>query len=486
MPAKLALMREFPKLSVFVIGDIMLDRYLVGDCDRISPEAPVQVVKLNRRFSTLGGAANVAANLAALHIHVELAGIVGDDEAARELKTKCADIGISTSALQLSIPRGTIVKTRVLASDRQLLRLDEEDASPITDLQADELVSSIISVARQRKPNAVILSDYAKGVLTPYACQKLIEFFASEGTPTFVDPKGKNYEKYRGVTCIKPNRSEMMELAKALDWPHHDAVEAAQQLRCHLGLEFVALTLGAQGMALISDDGVHRVPTMAREVFDVSGAGDTVMATMVAALSAGLDRNDSLVLATLAAAEVISHVGSRPIQRDELLLAIQNHSRGERGRKRYEVEDLKTVVGLWKSQGLVVGFTNGCFDLLHAGHVTMLEDATSRVDRLIVAINSDASVRRLKGESRPLMSEDKRVTVLSALEAVDAVVVFEEDTPLQLLEALLPDVLFKGGDYTRETVVGHEIIEQNGGRIELVPLVPGVSTSYLADRIEKL
>jgi len=484
--AKAALMRSFSGLRVLVVGDVLLDRYLVGSCERISPEAPVPVVRLQQRFSRLGGAANVAANLAALNVAVELAGVLGVDAAADEIITECAAAGIGTAALLKLASSSTIVKTRILASDRQIVRVDEEDPSPNADAESEALLQGIFSACEKSRPNSVVISDYAKGICTPYFCERLIAYFKEQEIPVFVDPKGRDYSKYRGATGIKPNRIEMTEVAKAKGWPTEDVVAAAQRLLSDLGLEFVALTLGAQGVAVVSPEGVHHIPTVAKEVYDVSGAGDTVIATMVSALAAGLDLKDSLALASLAAGVVVGHVGSRPIQRDELLLALQAHTRGERGRKRYDPEDLVAVIELWRSQGLCVGFTNGCFDLLHAGHVQLLEDSAMRVDKLIVAVNSDESVRRLKGPLRPLMAENQRVTVLSALEVVDAVVVFEEDTPLEIIKVLKPDVLIKGGDYTRETVVGYDVVEANGGRVELVPLVPGISTSYLATAIEKL
>lgn len=484
--ARLAILEKFPELNILVVGDVMLDRYLEGHCERISPEAPVPVVRLQRTFSSLGGAANVAVNLSSLNVHTELIGCIGDDLSGRDLRLGCQEHGIGVDGLCVSDSHCTTVKTRILATGRQLLRIDEEVTHPISDAMADVLLEKMRTLSETRRPDAVILSDYAKGLCTRYFCQGLMDLFAADRVPVYVDPKGMDYEKYRGATGIKPNRAEMVELAQAMNGSMDDPVQAAERLRAELNLEFVALTLGMEGIAVVSTEGVHKMPTLAREVFDVTGAGDTVIATMVAALASGLGAEDSFGLSMIAAGEVVSHVGSRPILRDELLVAIQQHVRGERNRKHYDLESLKAVVDMWKSQGLTVGFTNGCFDLIHAGHVTLLGDSAARVDKLIVAINSDDSVRRLKGPLRPLMSEAQRIVVLSGLESVDAVVIFEEDTPLEVLQAILPDVLIKGGDYTRDTVVGAGLIEGNGGRVELVPLVPGVSTSHLASAIEKL
>jgi D-beta-D-heptose 7-phosphate kinase/D-beta-D-heptose 1-phosphate adenosyltransferase len=483
---KRALIRTFREMRILVVGDIVQDRYLIGTCDRISQEAPVPVVRLKKQQAELGGAANVAANLAALKVSVTLGGVVGDDPAGNSLLSACEAANISTRGILTVGTRRTTVKSRVLVADQQIVRIDEEDTASISDLEADAIFDAVCPVIKTHLPHAVIISDYAKGVCTPYLCQRLIAYFREIGIPVFIDPKGQDFEKYRGARAITPNRVEMTEASKANGWPTDDLVLSARMLLDKLDLEFVALTLGAEGMSVVSPSGIHQIPTVAKEVFDVSGAGDTVIATMVAGLAAGLDRKDSLSLATIAAGVVVGHVGSRPIKRDELILEVQSHSRGDQGRKSFELQDLLPVVELWKSQGLSVGFTNGCFDLLHAGHVQLLEDAASRVDRLIVAVNSDESITRLKGPKRPLMPESQRVTVLSALEVVDAVVVFTEDTPLNLIEAILPTVLIKGGDYKREEVIGGDAVEAAGGRVELVPLVPGISTSYLAQAIEKL
>ena len=484
--AKDAVLSIFSSLDVLVVGDIILDRYLVGTCERISPEAPVPVVLQTKNFSTLGGAANVGANFAALNLKVELAGAVGPDAAGDEVIAMAISSGIGVQAIQRRNSIVTTVKTRVIASERQIVRVDQEDLRDHSADESDELVEKILGVVDARKVSAVVISDYAKGVCTPYFCENLIRELKVRAIPIFVDPKGRNYDKYRGVSAIKPNRAEMIEVSKGYGWDTSDVVDAARSLLARLNLEFVALTLGAQGMVLVTPESTHQVPTVAREVYDVSGAGDTVIATMVAALAAGLSKKDALALATVAAGEVVSYVGARPIRKDELLVALQAHTRGDQGRKSYSIEDLSSIVEMWKRQGLRVGFTNGCFDLLHAGHVQLLEDSAARVDKLIVAINSDASVKRLKGPSRPLMSEPQRIKVLCALEVIDAVIVFEEDTPLRLISAIKPNVLIKGGDYTRETVVGADIVEELGGKIELIPLVPGISTSYLAAAIEKL
>jgi len=483
---KTALLHGFPQERVLVVGDVMLDRYLWGTATRISPEAPVPVVRLDRRSVAMGGAANVARNLSSLAVGVDLAGFVGNDQDAQDLRAECQIHGIGSETLVAIEGFCTITKTRVIADDRQILRFDDEISTPRPDEDCDRLFGAIDAALTAGTYTAIILSDYAKGVCTPYFCGVLLERAKALGVPVYVDPKGLDYRKYKGATAIKPNRSEIVELARAMGWPSTDPVEPARRLREMLDLDFVALTLGAHGIAVVDADGVQEIPTVAREVFDVSGAGDTVIATMVAGLSADLSLSDSVSLANLAAAQVIARTGTCPVGREELLVAVQDQDRVHGMRKLYSLEELQVVVNAWRSQGLKVAVTNGCFDLLHAGHVRLLEDSAALADRLIVAINSDASITRLKGPERPIMPVQPRAAVLAALECIDGVVVFEEDTPLKVIEAVRPDILIKGGDYTVETVVGSDLVLSYGGQVLLVPLVPGLSTSRLAAAISKL
>ena len=484
--AKAALLHGFSQRKVLVVGDLMLDRYLWGAASRISPEAPVPVVHVQRRTAVLGWAANVARNLRSLDFAVDLAGYVGFDGDAEALKAECQAHAIGTDAIVSLEGFPTVTKTRVVADERQVVRFDDEIAAPRDDVESERLLAAIRPLLEANEYTGVIVSDYAKGVCTPYFCRALIEACRARGVAVYVDPKGRDYTKYAGATAIKPNRAEMIELAHAMGWRFSSPIDAAGQLRAMLALDFVALTLGAHGIAIVQEDGVHEMPTVAREVFDVSGAGDTVMATMVAALGSGLSLPDSLSLANLAAAEVIARTGTSPVRREELLLALQETDRVHGARKRYSVEELKILVNAWKAQGLRVAVTNGCFDLLHAGHVRLLEDSAAVTDRLVVAINSDASVSRLKGPQRPLMPAEARCAVLSALECIDALVVFEEDTPIHVIEEVRPDILIKGGDYTVETVVGSDLVLGYGGEVRLVPLVEGLSTTRLADALRKL
>lgn len=484
--AKHALLHVFPQRTVMVVGDLMLDKYVWGACSRISPEAPVPVVHAQRRSVTLGGAANVAVNLASLGVRTELAGFVGSDTDGDLMRSICVDHQIGTSAIVGLASMATTSKMRILADNHQLVRVDDESSAAKTKEESDVLLGVIRGKLESGQVSALILSDYAKGTTTTYFCQALMSLCRSLEVPVYVDPKGRDYEKYRGATAIKPNRLELSVLDEAMQWKSPDHVASARKLREFLGLDFVALTLGAKGIAVVEADAVHEMPTMARDVFDVSGAGDTVAATMVASLVSGLSLRDAVTMGNLAAADVIARTGTVSITRDALLLAVQSLTHTGGARKLYDTEELQDVMAAWRAKGERVAFTNGCFDLLHAGHVRLLEDSAKTADRLIVAINSDESVSRLKGPSRPLMAEGLRAIVLSALEAIDAVIVFGEDTPERVIHDLKPDVLIKGGDYTKETVVGADFVESYGGEIKLIPLVQGLSTSYLAKAIERL
>lgn len=485
LAVKSALLHSFSQQRVLVVGDILLDKYLWGKATRISPEAPVPVVCLERETASLGGAANVANNLASLQVHVELAGFVGNDISADIVRRECEAHHIGFQGLFVLDDYHTITKTRVLADDRQLLRIDDEKTDTRSEAEMDGLLAVIFDLLEQGGYGAVILSDYAKGVCAPYLCARLIERCRELKVSLYVDPKGTDYAKYAGATAVKPNRLEIAEIAKVMGWPS-DPIEASRHLLQFLDLDFVAVTLGAEGIALVESDSVHQLPTVAREVFDVSGAGDTVVATLVAGLCGGLERRDSVALANIAAAEVVARLGSTPISREDLLVAVQAQNRVVGSRKLYDLNELQTVVEAWRAAGRKVALTNGCFDLLHAGHVRLLQDSAAQSDRLIVAINSDASVRRLKGEQRPLMPVPQRVEVLSALECVDAVVVYDDDTPLDVIEKVCPDFLIKGGDYTVSTVVGADVVHAYGGQVVLVPLVKDISTSQLAHIISRL
>lgn len=483
--AKTAILRGFPKLRMLVVGDLMLDRYLIGSVARISPEAPVPVVKLARREDSLGGAANLANNVAALGAQVVLAGIVGEDEGGSKLAELAQNRNIDISAVVAADDRPTTVKTRIFAEHQQLLRIDEEETRPVgTDL-SNLLIERVQQIFDKSSVDAILLSDYAKGVCTPSFCSALMALARERGIPVHVDPKGLDYEKYRGATSIKPNRAELLGLSAQQAWSD-DLMESASRLRKELDLEFVAVTLGPQGILAVDRDGAMQAPAHSMQVYDVSGAGDTALAAVACALEAGLSLPEALALANLAAGEVVQRVGSVPIESGDLLVALHASGKSNEDRKVFELDDLADLRNAWRAKGLRVAFTNGCFDLIHAGHVGMLDAVAREADRLIVGLNSDDSIRRLKGDSRPLMPRDQRLAVISALESVDAVVVFEEDDPLNVIKALKPDVLAKGSDYEKANIVGAEFVEGYGGKVVRMPIEHRVSSSALAEALRKL
>ena len=478
-----ALRQGFPADAwALVIGDLMLDRYLWGKVERISPEAPVPVVLLEKESSRPGGAANVAANLAGLGLPARLLGTVGDDAPGRELVAAIASQGVGTEALFTSSSRPTTTKTRILGGHQQMLRLDRE-ATAAPDAGEQEALSRLLREMMERKPAVVVLSDYAKGVLTPELCRLAIDLAAQADIPVLVDPKGRDYGKYRGATALTPNRRETAEACGVSGQDLDELLQAAQALRRALDLRFLAVTRSEEGITLLDETRTLHLPAMARQVFDVSGAGDTVIATLAAGMVAGLEPAEALHLANLAAGIVVGKVGTVPIAREELLAELAVEEVREQADKICDLPQLLARVRQWRANGECIVFTNGCFDLLHAGHVVYLEQAAKLGDRLVVGLNTDRSVRALKGPNRPVIHEQDRARVLAALEAVDAVVLFNEDTPLSLIEAIRPDVLVKGSDYTEDQVVGGKEVKSWGGRVALIDVVPGRSTSNILRKL---
>lgn len=466
---------------VLVVGDLMLDRYLWGQVQRISPEAPVPVVHLSRETATAGGAANVARNLAALGLRVEVAGVTGEDDGRTRLLAELARCGVDAEAVLAVGDRGTTVKTRVVGNHQQMIRIDEEHAGPLATADRERLLAAVTH--RLTGAAVLVLSDYAKGVLGPALCRALIEAARASGVPVLVDPKGRDFTRYAGATLVTPNRAELA-LATGAEAANLGALLAAgRELRQQLGLTLLVVTLSEHGMALISAEGERLIPAVAREVFDVSGAGDTVIAAFAAGLAAGLDHTDTAHLANLAAGVVVGKVGTAPITADELLAAISGEAALEQAAKVMPTPAAADQVRRWQAAGERVVFTNGCFDLLHVGHVTYLERARRYGHRLVVGLNTDRSVRALKGPDRPVIREDDRARVLAALASVDAVVLFDEDTPLDLIRHLRPDVLAKGADYREEEVVGAAEVKSWGGQVVLVPLVEDRSTTGIIRRL---
>lgn len=467
--------------TALVIGDLMLDRYLIGEVERISPEAPVPVVLLKQENERAGGAANVAANLSLLGIRTTMAGIIGDDAEGRALLDMLRELNID-SAIVTSQQRPTVTKTRILGGHQQMMRLDKESRLAFTESENNALHEQV-SQAIAQKPDVIILSDYAKGVLSDALCQAVIAQAKALGIPVLVDPKGRDYTKYQGATALTPNKKETSE-ACGIDAMDTDRLlQAAADLRDHLGLAFLAVTRGEEGISLLEQNETIHIPAAAKQVFDVSGAGDTVIATLAAGLVHDLSHRQAFELANIAAGIVVGKVGTVPVNREELLAELISQDSVEQADKICELETLLGRVRQWRQQKKRIVFTNGCFDLLHAGHVTYLEAARKTGDKLILGLNTDRSVSALKGPSRPVIHEADRARVLAALEAVDAVILFDEDTPLQLIDAIRPDVIVKGSDYSEDQVVGGKEVKSWGGKVALIDIVPGRSTSNIIEKL---
>lgn len=467
--------------TALVIGDLMLDRYLIGEVERISPEAPVPVVLLKQENERAGGAANVAANLSLLGIRTTMAGIIGDDAEGRALLDMLRELNID-SAIVTSQQRPTVTKTRILGGHQQMMRLDKESRLAFTESENNALHEQV-SQAIAQKPDVIILSDYAKGVLSDALCQAVIAQAKALGIPVLVDPKGRDYTKYQGATALTPNKKETSE-ACGIDAMNTDRLlQAAADLRDHLGLKFLAVTRGEEGISLLEQNETIHIPAAAKQVFDVSGAGDTVIATLAAGLVHGLSHRQAFELANIAAGIVVGKVGTVPVNREELLAELISQDSVEQADKICKLETLLGRVRQWRQQKKRIVFTNGCFDLLHAGHVTYLEAARKTGDILILGLNTDRSVSALKGPSRPVIHEADRARVLAALEAVDAVILFDEDTPLQLIDAIRPDVIVKGSDYSEDQVVGGKEVKSWGGKVALIDIVPGRSTSNIIEKL---
>ncbi|HUI83215.1 MAG TPA: D-glycero-beta-D-manno-heptose-7-phosphate kinase [Candidatus Binatia bacterium] len=464
------------QMPVLVVGDVMLDQYIWGEVDRISPEAPVPVVRATLRDDKPGGAANVAMNLAGLGAPVTLVGFAGGDREHARLDALLAEQGIE-SRLTAVPGAPTTTKLRILSGSQQMMRIDTEAAASFSAAQYDSLLQN--ALAALPRVSAVVLSDYSKGTLPEPVCQALIAAARQRNIPLLVDPKSRSFAGYRGATAICPNLRELSVATGESPADLERLLGAGQALVASLGLEFMAVTLGEKGIAVLHPAARFHAPADVRAVYDVSGAGDTVIAVLALAAACGVSMESAAPLANLAAGVVIAKAGTVPIRREELLGALSRQLAAEMDDKLLTPPRLLTRVAMWRSSGERIVFTNGCFDILHIGHIRLLEEARRKGDRLIVGLNSDDSVRRLKGPLRPIVGQAERARILGALSSVDAVVVFDETTPLPLIEALRPDVLVKGADYTEDTVIGAREVRAWGGRVELIPLVGSASTTRL-------
>lgn len=471
----------FSRLKILVIGDIMLDRYIVGDVERISPEAPVPVLRHVHRYQRPGGAANVAMNLSGLGCQVILAGLWGDDMEQRELAELMHGSDIDTSGVvQCSLP--TISKTRIVGRTQQMLRLDIESREAPHPHESQALLDQALALISG--VDAIVLSDYAKGALTETICRAVIQAARAERKPVLVDPKTRDFGRYSGATTICPNLAEL-SAATGVD-PHRteDLLSAGARLVTTHALESLVVTMSEKGISVLrAGEPTYYSPARAREVFDVSGAGDTVIATLAACLAAGLSVEAAVELANIAAGIVVGKVGTVPIARHELISELTPSSGYSTSEKVVDLKRLLERIANWRASGETIVFTNGCFDILHVGHITLLEECRRFGSKLILGLNADASITRLKGPERPIVRELERARVMAALAVIDAVVLFEEDTPLELIRAIQPDVLVKGGDYSIETVVGHQEVLSRGGRVEIVPTVQGFSTTNIVNKM---
>ena len=477
---------QFGRKRVLVVGDIMLDRFVYGHVSRISPEAPAPVIETAGPLDVVGGSGNVVRNIVSLGAACEIVAVIGRDEAAQSIRTHLKDMKVSIGGLIEVEGRVTTVKTRFVAylHNTHLLRADTEETTPVGQKVEDAIIAAV-----QRRIGAadvVILSDYAKGVLTPRVVAAVIAAARQDRKPIVVDPKGLDYARYRGATALTPN---VGELAQALRRPVKNdeaAVRAAAlALADDVECESVLVTRGERGVLIVPRGGeAASFDATAKRVVDVSGAGDTVVASFALALVSDAGIRNAARLANVAAGAVVAKKGTSQVTADELRNLLLSRPHFELQEKIKDMEAVGDCVAAWRRDGLTVGFTNGCFDLLHPGHVQLLCEARSHCDRLVIGLNSDASVKRLKGATRPVQPDAARSVVLAGLAFVDAVVLFADDTPIELITRIRPDILVKGADYRIDQVVGHEFVESYGGRVVLVDLLPDSSTTLIIDRLK--
>jgi D-beta-D-heptose 7-phosphate kinase / D-beta-D-heptose 1-phosphate adenosyltransferase len=469
---------------VLCVGDVMLDRFVYGEVSRISPEAPVPVCRVVDEAVMLGGAGNVVRNLDALGAAVDFVSVVGGDGAGDEIAALLAALPAVAASLITDPARRTTIKDRYIAGVQQLLRVDRESLAPVEESIAAQVAAA--ATAALAHAGALVISDYGKGVLAGAAIARLIDAAARSGCPVVVDPKGPDFSRYAGACVVTPNRRELAEASRMPTATDDQIVAAARHVAQSCAIRNVLVTRSGDGMTLVSATEVHHLPAEAREVFDVSGAGDTVVATLAAALAAGVPLAEAAQIANVAAGIVVGKVGTAVAWPDDIVDAIHRQSLLMPGeRKVLPLASALDRIAAWRKRGDRIGFTNGCFDLIHPGHVALFAKARAACDRLVVGLNSDASVRALKGETRPVQNEAARAAVLASLASVDLVILFAEETPIRLIEAIRPDMLAKGADYTIEQVVGADIVQAYGGRILLVDLEQGHSTTATIARLSR-
>jgi D-beta-D-heptose 7-phosphate kinase / D-beta-D-heptose 1-phosphate adenosyltransferase len=477
------IMADFHSRVVLVLGDIMVDRYVLGDVRRISPEAPIPVLRARSRRVVPGGAGNVAKNITALGARAILVGVLGDDLAGQQVAKVIGgeESGIALRAVTAT-GRPTTVKTRFMSGAHQLLRLDEE----VTDAVEGDLATALLAAytASLAEAHVVVLSDYAKGVLSDTVLARAIALARDAGKPVIADPKRANLSAYARVTVLTPNELEVTAATGLSAVENDGAVAAGEAALKASSADAVLVTRSEKGLTLVRRDAAPlHLPTEAREVADVSGAGDTLVASFAIMLATGTDMADAARVANVAAGIAVGKQGTATVTHAELTATMHRRELLAIDEKFAGIEAAQSRIAAWRRQGLKVGFTNGCFDLIHPGHVRLLGEARARCDRLVVALNTDASIRRLKGPTRPVQSEAARAAVMASMAAADMVMLFDEDTPLELITVLLPDIIFKGADYTAAQVVGGEVVVANGGEIGLINLEVGFSTTNIISRM---
>ncbi|HCQ71400.1 MAG: D-glycero-beta-D-manno-heptose-7-phosphate kinase [Alphaproteobacteria bacterium] len=483
-----------PEKNILIIGDVILDRFVYGSVDRISPESPVPVLARKREQQMLGGAGNSFANLIGLQTNATLLSVIGDDDEGQNVKDLLTALGSSDQFIVQDKTRPTSVKTRFLAGHQQLLRTDFEKTDPVSDEIADQIFTHFQTLLPAHQ--AIILSDYGKGVLRADLITKIIDMANEANVPVIVDPKGQDFSIYRGAFTITPNRKELSDATQGRPTnTDEEVITAARYLIDTCGLQSVVATRSQDGISVIPSQSApvtHVRSSQGIEVFDVSGAGDTVIATIAATIAANGSLSDAAHLANIAGSIAVTKVGTTPIRLEEIAQALTNESSSTTERMRHapllSEEKALEEVNRWRARGLKVGFTNGCFDILHAGHVTYLDEARNRCDRLVLALNSDSSVKVLKGPTRPIHDEQARATVLGALAAVDMVVLFgaekhgDDNTACALLDYLKPDMYFKGGDYTVDQIPEAPTVQAYGGSVEVLQIVEGYSTTKAIEK----
>jgi len=475
-------LRRSSDKTILVVGDLMLDTYLFGSTDRISPEGPVPVVQVNSRTESLGGSGNVIANLCGINVKVIPIGLIGKDESGRKIKSYLKNCGCSIDGILEFEDITTTEKTRVIAQNQHVVRIDFEQGNDLTEGHKSAIILSLNKFIQ--KVDAIIISDYGKGVCSSEILELLLNKANSLNVPCIVDPKGNDFKKYEFSTAITPNLKESEAIVPFKLTDDKSIEKACFWISRKFHIKNVLITRGKYGMTLLTNDEIEHIKAQSKEVYDVSGAGDTVIAIMTGALVSGFNYSESARLANAAAGIAVSRIGTSPVHFKEIETFLQANGESKALSKIVDLSELKRRVARWKSEGKTIVFTNGCFDLLHVGHVTLLEQAKMQGDVLVIGLNTDDSIKRIKKNGRPVLKEYERATMLSSLESVDVICFFNQDTPERIINELKPDILLKGGDYTEKEVVGADIVKKSGGRVKIIPIVEGFSTTDIIQKIK--